>query len=53
MHAPEETGGKPPRPLGSVGPGRLACLGSRAGSVRFFGCPTYFAFLAHEKKMAQ
>jgi hypothetical protein len=50
---PEETRGEPPPgPSGPVGPGQPACLGSRAGSVWFFVCPTYFAFSAHEKKMA-
>jgi hypothetical protein len=50
---PEETGGEPPPgPPGPVGPGRPACLGSRAGSVRFSVYPFYFAFSAHEKKMA-
>jgi hypothetical protein len=53
MRVPEETRGEPlPGPSGPVGPGQPACLGSRAGSVRFFVCPTYFAFSAHEKKMA-
>jgi hypothetical protein len=53
MRVPEETGGEPsPGPPGPVGPGRPAFLGSQGGSVRFFTCPTYFAFLAHEKTMA-
>jgi hypothetical protein len=49
----EETGGEPPPgPPGLVGPGRPACLGSRAGAVRFFAFPFYFAFSAHDTKMA-
>jgi hypothetical protein len=51
---PEETGGEPPPgPPGTVRPGRPACLGSWAGLVRFSVHPFYFAFSAHEKKMAQ
>jgi hypothetical protein len=53
MRAPEETRGEPPPgPPGPVGLGLPACLGSRAGAVRFFAYPFYFAFSAHEKKMA-
>jgi hypothetical protein len=49
----EETGGEPPPGSpGPIGLGRPACPGPRAGSVRFFVCPTMFAFLAHVKKMA-
>jgi hypothetical protein len=49
-HVLEETRGEsPPGPPGSVGPGRPA---HRAGSVRFPVYPLYFAFSAHEKKMA-
>jgi hypothetical protein len=54
MRVPEETGGElPPGPHGPVGPGQPACLGSRAGVVRFFAFPFYFAFSAHEKKMTR
>jgi hypothetical protein len=50
---PEETRGEPPPGLlGPVGPGWPACPGSRADSVRFFACPTNFAFLDHVKKLA-
>jgi hypothetical protein len=42
---PEETRGEPPPgPSGPVGPGRPACLGSRAGAVRLFAYPFYFTF---------
>jgi hypothetical protein len=51
---PGEIGGEPPPGIpGPVGPGRLACLGSQAGAVWFSVTPFYFAFSAHEKKMAR
>jgi hypothetical protein len=53
-HVPEETPGEPsPGPSGLIRPGRPACLGSQASLVWFFACPNYFAFSAHEKKMAR
>jgi hypothetical protein len=48
---PEETGGKPP-PV-HLGRSDRACLGLRVGAVQFSACPFYFAFSAHEKKMAR
>jgi hypothetical protein len=51
---PVETGGEPPPgPPGPVGLGRLACLSLRVGLVRFSVYLFYFAFVAHEKKMAR
>jgi hypothetical protein len=51
---PGETEGEPlPGPTGPVGPGRPACLGLRAGAVRFSVSLFYFAFSAHEKKMTR
>jgi hypothetical protein len=52
-HVTGETGGEsPPGPPRPIGLGRLACLGSQVGAVRFSVSPFYFAFSAHEKKMA-
>jgi hypothetical protein len=51
---PGKTGGEPPPgPPRPVGPSRSACLGLQAGSVQFSASPFYFAFSAHEKKMAR
>jgi hypothetical protein len=46
--------GKPPSgPLGPVRPGRPAHPAPRAGSVPFSVYHLYFAFVAHEKKLAR
>jgi hypothetical protein len=48
-----KTGRTAAGPPGSVGPGRLAHPAPWAGPVPFTVYPLYFAFLAHEKKLAQ
>jgi hypothetical protein len=53
-HVPGKTGGEPPPgPPGPVGPSQPTCLGLLAVSIRFSVSPFYFAFSAHEKKMAR